>query len=111
VPSPVAGIWATDARGLWRLDEMPAPGAEPTFREYDFVLAPTPAPESRGDEEEGVFFTVEQRKAAWCSKYEEQLAEGITRDLCFEAARGVVSGETSFAGTDTPSVQLRVEQE
>jgi hypothetical protein len=106
VDSPIGGAWAADARGLWRLEKMPAAGTAPTFRDYDFVLDPAPKPQREGDEESGVYFTVERRGDLWCSTYEEQLAEGTTRALCFDPARGVVSGSTSFAGTDTPSVEL-----
>jgi hypothetical protein len=106
VPSPIAGTWAADARGLWQLDAPPAPGAAPPApTDSAFVLDRAPRPQKRADEENGLFFTVEQRESRWCSRYEEQLAEGITRDLCFDP-RGITAGYTTFAGTDTPSVEL-----
>src|SRR5262249_52641808 len=98
---PLSGAWAADERGLWRLDDLPAPEAAPTLA-GEPVIAAAPREgkhETHGTgDEEGFGEATEVTAAAggWCVTRSSWGGDESYTTLCF-APRGV-SGGSGWSG-------------
>lgn len=104
---PLAGAWVADARGLWRVDELPAAGAEPDLADARLVLAATPVvgkheQKGTGDEEGfGESTEVTRDRGAWCVTYASWGGDESYETLCFAGAAGVTHGAAGWSGGST----------
>ncbi len=100
---PLASAWAADARGLFRVEDMPAAGADPDLADARMVIAAAPTAgrdEHKGTgEEEGFGESTEivQKDGAWCVTYASWGGDDSYDTLCFAAA-GVISGAGGWSG-------------
>ena len=98
---PLAGAWVADARGLYKIDDLPAAG-DPDLVDARVVIAAAPvAGESRhdgqGDEAGfGESTKIEQKGAAWCVTYASWGGDESYDTLCF--AGDVVRGAGGWSG-------------
>jgi hypothetical protein len=98
----LSGAWAADERGLWRIDDLPAPGAAPTL-ERQPVISAAPVEgkhetHGTGDEEGfGEATEVTASAGGWCTTHSSWGGDESYTTLCF--GRGVVfSGGSGWSG-------------
>ncbi len=109
---PLAGAWAADADGLYKLDDLPAGGAAPELTDEGLVIAASPAPGKRGDDASatlGRSIAVSPRPGGWCVTRAAWAGDESYSTLCFAKA-GVTSGASGWSGGsshDTMFEQIR----
>jgi len=98
---PLTGAWVADARGLWRVDELPEKG-DPDLADARMVIASAPTAgkheqKGTGDEEGfGESTEIVAEGSGWCVTYTSWGGDESYDTLCF--AGGVVRGAAGWAG-------------
>lgn len=98
---PLAGAWAADATGLYKL-EGDAATATPDLTKARLVIAAAPVEgtknkETGQDPVESESWTITHAGDTWCASYTMAAGDEAFEKLCFAAA-GVVSGSGGWAG-------------
>lgn len=100
---PITGVWATDPRGLWKVERAVEPGEIPAMPDDEMTLSSAPAPSRKetfdpefGPDPVGAV-EVTQEGDAWCRQWLAVMGDEAWTKLCF-TGEGIVGGEFGWAG-------------